>query len=204
METVDGLIFTPHDGADKRPTIWNSQEWGGKIPRSEINAAWDELNRRYKIECAYCDPGFRDEISWELAIEAWDQRYGPKKFIPWVHEWQLSRRRRLRALLHFEADLEQHRITQDGCPFTITHIGNAKKIAKPADRYGLGKPEQDRKIDAAVTTVLVHEAAEDARDAGWDKVQHNFIITGSITRRSRRSSTSSIPLRVPERDFLLQ
>lgn len=34
-------------------------------------------------------------------------------------------------------------------------------------RYVLTKPDRDRKIDAAVTTVLAHEAAADARATGW-------------------------------------
>lgn len=182
-ETVDGLIFTPRYGPDHRPTIWNPHDWGGRIPRSEVSAAWDELNRRYKIERAYCDPGFRDEVSWESEIEAWDSAYGPQKFLPWA----MSGNNRINAvymsLRRFEADLADKKITQDGCPITLTHMGNARKIAKPGDRYGLGKPQQDRKIDAAVTTLLAHEAASDARAAGWGQKQHNFILTASSTRR---------------------
>lgn len=78
-ETREGFIFTPRYGEDRRPTIWNPKTWGGRIPRSEVNAAMDELNERYKVIRAYCDPGFRDEVSWESQIEAWDTRYGPKK-----------------------------------------------------------------------------------------------------------------------------
>lgn len=70
-ETREGFIFTPRYGEDRRPTIWNPKTWGGRIPRSEVNAAMDELNDRYKVIRAYCDPGFRDEVSWESQIEAW-------------------------------------------------------------------------------------------------------------------------------------
>lgn len=62
LETREGLIFTPRYGKDQRPTVWNPAEWGGKIPRGEVDAAWDELSRRYKLLRVYCDPGFRDEI----------------------------------------------------------------------------------------------------------------------------------------------
>lgn len=55
-ETREGFIFTPRYGEDRRPTIWNPKTWGGRIPRSEVNAAMDELNDRYKIVRAYCDP----------------------------------------------------------------------------------------------------------------------------------------------------
>ena len=156
METLDGLIFTPRYGPDQRATIWNPKQWGGRIPRAEVSAAWAELNDRYKIERAYCDPGFRDELSWESEIE---------------------------ALRRFEADLTTHRITQDGCPITRTHMMNARKVAKTLERYGLAKPQQNRKIDAAVTSVLAHEAACDARAAGWGARKHNYMLTGSSTRR---------------------
>ncbi len=167
LETREGLIFTPRYGPDRRPTIWKPQEWGGRIPRSEVHAAWAEIDRRYKLVRVYCDPGFRDEMSWESEIEGWDQEYGPKVFFP----WQMAGNSRVRAvyaaLRRFEADLASGLITQDGCPMTASAMANARKIAKNADQYGLGKPSQVQKIDPAVTAVLAHEAASDARAAGW-------------------------------------
>ena len=167
LETHSGLIFTPRYGSDRRPTIWNPAEWGGTIPRGEIRAAWDEICSRYQVVRVYCDPGFRDESSWDSDIEAWDEAHGPKVFVPWV----MSGSRRVptvfKALRRFESDLAHGQISHDGCPITTTHMGNARKWARPGDMYILGKPSQDQKIDAAVTSVLAHEAACDARAAGW-------------------------------------
>src|SRR5690606_3882832 len=84
LETVDGLIFTPRYGPDKRPTVWNPAEWGGRIPRDEVRAAWAELADRFDLRRVYADPGFRDESSWESDIEAWDVDHGPRVFVPWV------------------------------------------------------------------------------------------------------------------------
>ena len=140
METLDGLIFTPRYGPDQRATIWNPKQWGGRIPRAEVSAAWAELNDRYRIERAYCDPGFRDELSWESEIEAWDRAYGPKKFMPWSMSGSSRIGAVYEALRRFEADLTTHRITQDGCPVTRTHMMNARKVAKTLERYGLAKP----------------------------------------------------------------
>lgn len=174
LETRAGLIFTPRYGPDRRPTIWRPAEWGGKIPRPEVHAAWDEINDRYNIVRAYCDPGFRDEVSWESEIEAWDQSYGPKVFI----HWQMAGNSRINAvyaaLRRFEADLASGLITHDGCPATTTAMMNARKIAKSADRYGLGKPSRTQKIDPAVTAVLAHEAASDARAAGWPEKKAEY------------------------------
>lgn len=183
LETREGHIFTPRYGPDRRPTIWDPAEWGGRIPRDQVHVAWQEIAKRFRLVRVYCDPGFRDESSWASEIETWDGLYGPKVFVP----WQMSGNTRVTAvyaaLRRFEADLAEHRITQDGCPITTTHMGNARKIAKPADRYGLGKPSQKQKIDAAVTSVLAHEAASDMRAEGWPRERNNYVYTSSTTRR---------------------
>lgn len=174
LETVAGLIFTPRYGPDRRPTIWNPKEWGGQIPRDEVHVAWQEIARRYRIVRAYCDPGFRDEISWASEIEAWDQEYGPKVFIPWVMSGNSRVTAVHQSLRRFEADLDKGLIKHDGCPITTTHMGNARRIAKTNERYALGKPGQDQKIDAGVTSVLCHEAACDARAAGWGSEEPSY------------------------------
>lgn len=163
-ETVEGYLFTPRYGTDRRPTIWNPAEWGGRIPRDQVDIAWAEIDDRYQLERAYCDPGFHDETSWESEIEAWAVRYGPERFVQWPTN-QLGRM--YSALVRFVADLKTGAITHDGCPVTGVHMGNARKIAKTADRYVLGKPSPAQKIDAAVTSVIAHEAAADARAEGW-------------------------------------
>lgn len=167
LETRAGRIFTPRYGDDRRPTIWNPAEWNGRIPRQQIDIAWAEINRRYRLVRVYCDPGFHDETDWSSDIERWDEEYGEDVFIPWT----MSGNRRVNAvyaaLRRFEADLDNRLISQDGCPITTTHFGNARKIPKTMDRYGLGKPSNHQKIDAAVTSVLAHEAAADARAEGW-------------------------------------
>lgn len=175
LETREGFIFTPRYGPDRRPTIWNPAEWGGKIPRDQVHVAWEEIARRFRLVRVYCDPGFRDESSWASEIEGWDAKHGPKVFIPWRMDGSTRVNAVFAALRRFEADLAQHAITQDGCPITTTHMGHARKIAKSADRYGLGKPAQTQKIDAAVTSVLAHEAASDARADGWPTEQTAYV-----------------------------
>jgi phage terminase large subunit-like protein len=165
LETREGLIFTPRYGPDQRPTIWNPAEWPKhRIPRDQVHVAWDEICRTYKVMRAYCDPGFHDEMDYSTEIEEWDQKHGPDVFIPWPTNIV---NRMYPALRRFEADLATGGITHDGCPITSTHMGNARKIAKTADRYILGKPSLTQKIDVAMTTVLCHEAAADMRAEGW-------------------------------------
>lgn len=176
LETRDGLIFTPRYGPDRRPTVWNPTEWGGRIPRGEVRAAWAELVVRFDVRRVYCDPGFHDETSWETEIEAWAAEHGEEKFVPWPTN-QLQRM--YAAIRRFEADLRSGLVTHDGCPITTAHMRNARKIAKTADRYTLGKPAQHQKIDATVTSVICHEAAADERAAGWaDQIDSRMFVLG--------------------------
>lgn len=166
-ETLDGLSFTPRYGPDRLPTIWQPRHWGGRIPRAQVRVAWAELAERYDLSGkarVYCDPGFHDESSWESDIETWDKDLPDVTFVQWPTN---SVRRMFPALKRFEADIAARTVRHDGCPLTLAAMRNARKIPKRGDMYVLGKPEQSQKIDAAVTAVLAHEAASDARASGW-------------------------------------
>lgn len=177
LETVEGLIFTPRYGPDRRPTIWNPAEWPGhRIPRDQVTVAWEEIAARYQLERVYCDPGFADESSWQTEIDTWADWWGDEVFVAWKMAGGSRVEPVYKMLRRFEADLDHKKITHDGCPITTTHIGNARRIAKTADRYIIGKPTQHQKIDAAVTSLLAHEAASDARAAGWTGPKDTTVI----------------------------
>lgn len=168
LETRDGFLFTPRYGPDKRPTIWNPAEWGGTIPRLEVHAAWAEIADRYKLRRVYYDPP-----RWSTEGETWARLYGDEVFLP----WPTFRDRPMHAALErFVTDLTTDALHHDGCPITTQHIANARKLANKADRYTLGKPAQHQKIDAAVTSVICHEAAADERAAGWPETSGPSIF----------------------------
>ena len=79
-------------------------------------------------------------------------------------------------LERFVTDLTSGQLTHDGCPITAIHVGNARKMARPGERYILGKPSEDQKIDAAMASALCHEAAADARAAGWAPRQARRMV----------------------------
>lgn len=160
-ETLEGFQFTPVYGPDKRPTIWDPAQWGGRIPRGEVHAAVDEIFGLHRVERMYCDP--RD---WQTEIESWALKFGDEV----VFEWATYRVVQMHsALERFATDLGTGALTHDGCVITAGHVANARKVAKPGDRYILSKPAgaSHQKIDAAVASVICHEAAADARAAGW-------------------------------------
>lgn len=180
LETFDGFQFTPR-WPTGQAMIWNPAQHGGRIPRLEVHDAWAVLAERYKFGRVYCDPGFNDPwdpTSWITEIETWAAKYGEETFIA----WQMGGNTRTKAvhssLVRFEADLRTGQLTHDGCPVTTAHVGHARKIAKPGDRFVLGKPSQTQKIDAAVTSVLCHEAAADARAAGWGAESSSYAYVG--------------------------
>lgn len=160
-ETLDGWSFTPTYGPDSRPTAWNPAEWGGEIPRGEVRAALDEIMTTYQVERAYFDPE-----DWESEIDAWALRYGEKRVL-W---WRTNRITAMyEAIRRTEADLRTGALTHDGCKITATHVANARKVAKPGQKYLLAKPNERQKIDMAMASILAHEAAADARTEGWGR-----------------------------------
>lgn len=163
------MQFTPRYGPDRRPTIWNPAEWGGKIPRGEVHAAVDEVFSTWKVARMYCDPQ-----DWYSEIGDWSLQHGETH----VFEWATNRIRQMfDAIRRFETDLKSGRITHDGCPIAATHVANARKEAKRGQKYVLGKPADHQKIDAAMASILAHEAAADAREAGWaDPVSSRMIV----------------------------
>lgn len=158
LETIDGHRFTPTYGPDQRPAIWDPAEWGGSIPRTEVDSAVDEIFRRYGVVRMYCDP--RD---WKSEIGEWSLEHGEKSVI----EWATNRVVQMHSALNrYVTDLKSGRSTHDGCKTTTVHVGNARKAARPGDRYILTKASAKQKIDAAMADVLAHEAAQDAHASG--------------------------------------
>ncbi|NIL77616.1 terminase TerL endonuclease subunit [Rhodococcus sp. B10] len=170
-ETRDGVQFTPRYGPDDLPTIWDPSEWEGRIPRGEVHAAVDEIFDRYKVERMYCDPQ-----DWYSEIGDWSRNHGEEH----VFEWHTGRVNQMyESIRRFETDLATGRISHDGCPITAIHIANARKVAKPGQKYVLGKPTDHQKIDAAMASIVAHEAAADSWAAGWpepNQVSSRMIV----------------------------
>jgi hypothetical protein len=174
LRTYDGHRFTPTYGPDNRPTIWIPAEWGGSIPRGEVHAAVDELNRRYRLRLFLCDP--RD---WQSEIGEWALKYGEEVFVEWATYRVVHMHDALNRSL---TDLSTGRSTHDTCPLTAFAAANARKVAKPGDRYILGKPSPHQKIDPIMADTLANEAGAIAIEGGWNPNEAGLIYTASSTR----------------------
>lgn len=168
VETLEGYQMTPRYGPDERSTWWNPEEFNGKIPRGEVRAAVTDLfggDGSLRLVRMYCDP--RD---WHTEIDDWAIELGEEHVIEWDTGGGSARIRQVHEMLtRFVTDLSEGSLTHDGCPQTAVHIGNARKLARPGERYILGKPNEKQKIDLAMASALAHEAACDARRAGWGR-----------------------------------
>lgn len=171
LETLDGWQFTPVYSSLELPTIWDPDEWGGQVPRLEVDAAMDEVMRIYDVVRAYCDPPY-----WETEVDAWQEKYGDKRVVRWYTNRVVQMHAAAERLLTdvTKADSTFH---HDGCETTALHVGNARRAARPAGRYVLQKASHHQKIDLAMCSILAHEAAGDAVAAGLARAKTSTKTT---------------------------
>lgn len=170
-ETRDGYQFTPTYGPDARPTIWNPAQWGGQVPRLEVDAAVAEMFKRYDVVRMYCDPPY-----WETEVDEWAERFGEKRVLRFETYRPVQMHAAAERLLT-DVGKADSGFSHDGCPITATHVRNARKLARNNNRYVLGKASQAQKIDAAVTSILTHEAAGDVTAAGLWKTAESYAYS---------------------------
>ncbi len=160
-ETLDGHRFTPRYGPDKRPAFWDPKDWPGeRIPRGEVDAAVAEVFKTFTVARMYVDPRH-----WETQADQWACRYGDDVVVQWPTN-QIQRM--FDALLRYQEDLHEGLTTHDADPDAKRHALHARKVAKPGDKFILGKPAEHMKIDILMADVLAHEAASDMRATGWE------------------------------------
>ncbi len=171
-ETQDGHQFTPTYGPDRRPAIWNPADFGGQVPRLEVAAAVDELMSTFTVVRFYADPPH-----WETELDEWAGKYGEKRVIRFS-TWRPVQMHAAAERLHVDVTKAESGFTHDGCPYTATQVRNARKAPRPSNRYVLAKASPTQKIDAAVASIIAHEAAGDVTAAGlWPKkVRRKLVV----------------------------
>ena len=174
LETGSGYQFTPVYGPDRLPCIWDPAEFGGQVPRLEVDAAVRELYERYEIVRGYFDPPY-----WETEIDQWAEDLGDRKVLRWYTR-SVTRMHPAAERLLTDTGKADTPFTHDGCKVTELHAGNARKSARPGGRYVLAKPSDAQKIDLCVVSVMVHQAAGDATAAGEFRSRQSYeILTAS-------------------------
>lgn len=157
-ETLDGFQWTPRFVATGQPMIWDPARHGGVIPREQVLAGIHELFDRFDVQRMYADPW-----RWETDIDRLGGEFPGKVF-----RWPTNKEVRMHAALErLRTDVvtEDSGWSHDDCQVTEAHFRNAVEVPKRGQRYVLGKAS-GQKIDAAMSSVLAHEAAGDALAAG--------------------------------------
>ena len=158
-ETLDGFQWTPRFKATGKLMIWDPSLHDGVIPRAEVLAGIHELFERFDVQRMYADPW-----RWETDIDNLSGEYPGKVF-----RWATNRDVQMHAALErIRTDVRNPDSAwcHDGCPTTETHFRNAVELARRGQRYILAKASEKQKIDAAMSSVLAHEAAMDAIAGG--------------------------------------
>lgn len=177
-ETREGYQFTPTYGPDKLPTVWNPADHGGQVPRLEVRAAFAEIMSTFTVVRAYIDPPY-----WETETDEFAEKYGEKRVVRFETYRPVQMFAACERLLTdvLKADSQ---FSHDACEHAALHMRNARKAARPSERYVLKKASPAQKIDVCVTSIICHEAAGDVTAADlWPKPVENIIWTASSTRR---------------------
>lgn len=159
-ETMDGLSFTPRWGPSQMPTYWDPAEHGGVIPHGQVSTAVGELFANFTVVRFYCDPH-----DWDTDIENWALKHGAERVITWPTNVITKMHA---EIVRFENDLKQGLIRHDGDPTAGLHVGNAKKVGKPGQKFILGKPNENQKIDITMAKIMAHTATRDSISSGWE------------------------------------
>lgn len=158
LETAEQHQFTPtYEVAGQQvPTVWNPQEWGGRIPRSEVLAAFEWIEKHFTVVRFYMDPQF-----WETEADTLAATYGERKYIKWPTN-QVGRMHGALERIRSDVGNTESEFSHDGDPVMRAHVQNAIVRARPGEKYIIGKPADHQKIDLAMSGVLAHEASMDA------------------------------------------
>lgn len=175
LATLDGHRFTPTYG-EGRKTYWRPQDWGGRVPRAEVMAAWSDLATQFEFVRVYCDP-----FMWESEIDQLAAEHGEKVFI----KWATNRLNPMHAALErYRTDLynPESPFTWDGDLDLEAAMRNAVMRMRTVDpltglrRYFIGKASEVQKIDLLMSDVLAHEALNDALAAGETPERTPFLV----------------------------
>jgi hypothetical protein len=169
-QTRDGYQFTPRYGAQQLPTIWNPAEFDGQVPRLEVHDAVRWIFKHYNVARMYVDPP-----GWTSEVDAWAAEYGEKIVLRWYTQRLVAMHA---AAVRLKTDVYKagSPFSHDACPITYAHVEATHMEPRLNNRYVLCKPDDGRKIDLAVCSVLADEAFGDATAAGeWPKKKNRTI-----------------------------
>jgi hypothetical protein len=156
-ETRDGYQFTP-DVPDGTPMIWDPAEFGGQVPRLEVDG-WPRAHHGDLPR----DPRLLRPALLDDRDRRWAEKYGDKVIIRWYTQRPKPMHAAAERLLT-DIGKADSTFSHDGCETTEQHIG----AAQVQDRNGPLRPRQARRRPQdrhGHPSILAHEAAGDVTAA---------------------------------------
>ena len=171
------------DGAIFLIKAWNPKNYGGEIPREDVDATVHWVFSKYTVV------GFRADVRmWESYVDAWAAKYGRKlKYkvsskhpIAFDMRGESSSVRKQFALdcERFLAAVLEKELLHDGNPVLKSHITNAYRHPTPWESISIRKAtkDSDRKIDAAVAAVMAFGVRQEFLTSGKKRTGKVMVI----------------------------
>ncbi|RBO87973.1 hypothetical protein [Nocardia puris] len=142
---------------------------GWEVPEADVQATVHGAFRDYRVVGMYADPA-----RWEAVVAGWEAKYGSQLAVKStrVHpiEWWMTGERAsrtTRALEEFENGILDQQLRHAGDPTLTAHVLNARRrMTSRGMQIAKEHPDSERKIDAAVASVLAWQCRLDALAQG--------------------------------------
>ena len=161
----DGHLFPL--GIWEQPEGPAGADW--QVPVVEVLAAVKDAFTRFTVVAVYADPA-----KWEGHVTDWEATYGPRLKVKATRdhpiEWWMTGGRSIqivRATERLHSAIVDGEVTHDGSYVLTRHMLNARRrVGRSGVQIAKEHPDSDRKIDAAVASILAFEARADALAKG--------------------------------------
>jgi hypothetical protein len=148
----DGLLFTLG--------LWNPEDYGGEVPREEIDGAVEQAFERYDVVGF-----FADVHPWESYVDRWTESHGSDLVVK-VNErapiaWDMRGRKRetVDAVERLYSAIVDREVRHLGEPLASSHVYNARrKVTGFGTTIQKDHRESARKIDWVMAAVLAWAA----------------------------------------------
>lgn len=160
------LVLTTVEGFQHAFRIWEHDGTEGwEVPEGEVDAAVEEIARRWKLIRLYGDPA----QGWDVALARWAGKYGQRK-VSMFYTDSRNQRRTGTAFRAYHSAIRGGDLSHDGNATMAQHIGHAcKRVLPTVDEDGqplwtIEKERRDspKKIDYAMAGCLSWQARIDA------------------------------------------
>ncbi|WGH20809.1 terminase large subunit [Gordonia phage Commandaria] len=170
-QNVLGFWERPPDDQLEQDADGKKVKW--QVPEVEVNQAFADIMKRYKVWRVYADPPH-----WVETVANWHATYPDQVF----EFWTKDPTRMYYAVKGYRSAIASGAVSHNGDPDLIDHIGNAgKRNTRGEDedgqpRFVLTKIAYERKFDLAMAAILSWEARMDAINEGAEPPSEMQII----------------------------